>query len=99
MGGEDRSLAVISDLADDIGVEASYFRREEDRLYLTGIEIVLLVATGGFSNFLTGILNGAKKSARKVWRTYEQAMDELVKRADLLRSKIQSIESAKTQQL
>jgi len=59
------STEIIGVLTGEIGVDASYVRKEQDRLYLTGIEIALIVATGVLSSFLMGLFEGLKKGAKE----------------------------------
>jgi hypothetical protein len=70
---------IVSHLASDIGVDASHFRKERDRLYITGIEIAILIAVGVLTSFLTGLFNGVKKRLNQYGEVLgEQLVDEIL---------------------
>ncbi|HWE05055.1 MAG TPA: hypothetical protein VG326_21800 [Tepidisphaeraceae bacterium] len=52
-------------IASEIGPDAAYVRNEEDRLYLTGIEIGIAIGTGILTSFCIGLLRGVKKATER----------------------------------
>lgn len=57
---------LVGAIAADIGSDAAYVRKDKKRLYLTGIEIAALVATGVLTSFLIGVFNGVKKRVEEI---------------------------------
>lgn len=57
---------IVGSVAADIGSDAAYVRKDKKRLYLTGIEIAALVATGVLTSFLIGVFTGVKKRVSEV---------------------------------
>lgn len=51
---------IIDDLAPDLSMDASYYRKDTDKLYLSGYDIASLVATGIVTSFIVGVYKGVK---------------------------------------
>lgn len=80
MLAEEVSL-IVGAVAADIGSDAAYVRRNKKRLYLTGIEIAALVATGVLTSFLIGVFTGVKKRVGEVGEGVgEAAVDAALER-------------------
>jgi hypothetical protein len=56
---------LVAALVPEITFEAAHFRKESDRLYLSGFEIAALIGTGVVVSFLTGLFSGIKSGVNK----------------------------------
>jgi hypothetical protein len=94
------SSELIATLTSEIGVESAYYRKEKDRLYLSGIEIAMIVATGVFSSFFIGLFEGIKKGiSKKAEKLGEDLIDSFVKQLQEIRKKTTTIESENTKDI
>jgi hypothetical protein len=83
-------------LVSEISTDASHFRKEEDRLYLSGIEIALIIATGALNSFVLGLFEGARKGIQKQGEELARHLVEgLISRLKAIGSKIVHIEAKK----
>lgn len=88
------SADIIANLTSEIGVESAYHRKEEDRLYLTGIEIAMIVATGVLTSFFVGLFEGVKKGvAKHSEKIGEHLVDTLLERLRGIRKQVTEIDA------
>jgi hypothetical protein len=91
---------IIDDLASDLGTDTQYFRRDEDKLYLSGIEIALVVATGLVTSYLIGIYRGAKKRVGEIGeKTGAKLVDETVEKLMRLRDRVLGVKADKAKEV
>lgn len=94
------SEEIVNALATEIGPDASYFRAESERLYLSGIEIATLIGTGVLLSFCVGLFEGVKKGVTKhAEKLGEDLVDSFVKRLKTLLERVSSIKPHKTDEL
>ncbi len=87
---------IAETLVSEISTDASHLRKEEDRLYLSGIEIALIIATGALNSFVLGLFEGAKKGIKKQGEKLGQHVVEgLISRLRSIGSKIVHIDDKK----
>jgi hypothetical protein len=80
MDSEDVSI-IIGAISIEIGIDASYYRKDKTRLYLSGVEIAMIIASGVFGSFLTGMLKGVQKRLSKYGENFgERLVDEFIDR-------------------
>jgi hypothetical protein len=83
-------------LVSEISTDASHFRTEKDRLYLSGIEVALIIATGALNSFILGLLEGAKKGIQKQGdQLGRQIVEGLIHRLRSIANKIIHIDAQK----
>lgn len=83
-------------LVSEIATDASHFRTEKDRLYLSGIEIALIIATGALNSFVLGLFEGVKKGIQKQGEELGQhIIERLISRLRSIGSKIIGIDAQK----
>jgi hypothetical protein len=80
---------IIDDLAPDLSMDTSYYRRDTDKLYLSGYEIASLIATGIVTSFIFGVYKGVKDKVGALGERFgahvtEQVIDGLMKIRDRL---------------
>ena len=94
------SSELIASLTSEIGVESAYYRKQKDRLYLSGIEIAMIVATGVFSSFFLGLFEGIKKGvSKKAEKFGEDLVDDFAKQLHEIRNKTITIDSEDTKEV
>lgn len=80
---------IVDSLALEIGPDASYYRTESERLYLSGIEIATVVATGVFISFCIGFFEGIRKGISKhAEKLGEDLVDSSIDRLKVLLAEI-----------
>ncbi len=91
---------IVDALAVEIGPDASYFRTESERLYLSGVEIASLIGTGIFASFCVGLFEGIKKGVNKhAEKLGEDLVDLFVDKLKILLKRISSIKAEKLDEL
>jgi len=89
------SSFIVANLTSEIGIDASYYRKEHDRLYFSGIEIATILGTGVLSSVLIGFLNGIKKSIEEhAEQLGKDLMDSLIERLKRIREKVRAIDAS-----
>lgn len=92
---------IADDLAADIGaIDASHYRKDADRLYLSGFEIALVVATGVITSFAIGVFKGIKGKAEKYGiQIGEKLVDSAVAKLGALRHELKTIDAQNSGQI
>ncbi|MGB3786468.1 MAG: hypothetical protein WA949_00560 [Phormidesmis sp.] len=87
------SKDIVYSLAAEIGPDAAYYRKESDRLYLSGIEIATVIGTGVFISFCMGLVEGIKKGFHKQGEILgENLVDSLVEKLRALLDEVRQID-------
>jgi hypothetical protein len=88
---------LVASLVPEMSFEASHYRKETDRLYLSGFEIAALIGTGVVVSFLSGLFDGIKRGINKHADKFGEAIvDGTVARLKGLIKKLGSIDDQRT---
>lgn len=90
---------IVNDLASELGPQASFLRKEEDRLYLSGIEIALVIASGILASFLAGVVKGIQSALKaKGEKLGQEIVDYALKRLETLIDNVSNLSDGNTEQ-